>query len=361
MARAFAHGVDVFEAAGEPSLRIARHAQRSRAPRFDAHEQARFARITRELPIEALDRRTQGRRHRVGQQGVDAYGAESQLVAAPGQRRAFATGKEIPYPLSGYGVVAAPGFEECGLDALLEDDAGEGAVAEFARSKGDDDTRVGKGGRMLRIAHAVGTEQSGLGDGGHDLTAGTHTEAVHGRRDGRGARVESIVGVAESSDIRVLAVACEVHQGLGMFDAQTDLEGFSLDDETLIDVSLDGECTASIDRDLVLRAMEEILVNACTYSAEGGSVKVEVSGAEKEISIRVTDSGVGIPQEEFSQVFDEGFVGSNQVKEGEGGQGVGLALVRKVVEAHGGSVWVESEKGRGTRISLTIPRASATP
>ncbi|MHC4606698.1 MAG: ATP-binding protein [Planctomycetota bacterium] len=55
-------------------------------------------------------------------------------------------------------------------------------------------------------------------------------------------------------------------------------------------------------------------------------------------------------------MFEAGFVGSNQVPEGEGGAGVGLALARRVVESHGGSIWVESERGRGSRISLSVPR-----
>ena len=104
--------------------------------------------------------------------------------------------------------------------------------------------------------------------------------------------------------------------------------------------------------------MEEILLNACTYSKEGDAVRVEVQGGDEQVLLRVTDPGVGIPLEELSKVFDAGFVGSNQVPDAEGGSGMGLALAQRVVNTHGGTIWIESQTGRGTQISLTLPRAS---
>ena len=116
-------------------------------------------------------------------------------------------------------------------------------------------------------------------------------------------------------------------------------------------VEVEGECRASIDAPLLRRSLEEILKNATAHSPDESKVEIRVEGGEKEISVRITDAGGGIPREELARIFDVGFTGS-----GQKGAGVGLALARRIIESHGGSVWAESEPGRGTRISLNLPR-----
>lgn len=86
---------------------------------------------------------------------------------------------------------------------------------------------------MLRITHPVRTEQSWLCHCGHDLPARTHAEAVHGRHLPIGVGDQRIIGVAQTPEVRVFAKACEVHEGLGVFDAQTDLEGLGFDGKAL--------------------------------------------------------------------------------------------------------------------------------
>lgn len=69
------------------------------------------------------------------------------------------------------------------------------------------------------------------------------------------------------------------------------------------------------------------------------------------------DSGIGVPESDVGRLFDVGYVGSNQLPETGGGKGIGLSLAKRVAEAHGGSIQVESRVGRGTTITLKIPRA----
>jgi len=73
--------------------------------------------------------------------------------------------------------------------------------------------------------------------------------------------------------------------------------------------------------------------------------------------LRVTDNGCGIPPEHIGQVFNSDFT----TKRARGGMGLGLFIVRKIVEAHGGNVTVASEVGRGTTLTLTLPLAPAAP
>ncbi len=70
-----------------------------------------------------------------------------------------------------------------------------------------------------------------------------------------------------------------------------------------------------------------------------------------EVTVRVADTGVGIPSDLVAEVFDP----YEQAHRGRGGSGVGLTVVRSLVEAHGGRVWVESEEGRGSCFTFTLP------
>jgi two-component system sensor histidine kinase VicK len=118
-----------------------------------------------------------------------------------------------------------------------------------------------------------------------------------------------------------------------------------------------GETRARVDRGLLRRALDEIIFNACSYTPEGGNVRIAVEGDGRAVTVQATDTGIGIPEEEFDRVFEAGFVGSNQTPETGSGRGVGLTFAKKIIEAHGGSIWVESRVGQGTRVSLNLPRA----
>jgi len=103
--------------------------------------------------------------------------------------------------------------------------------------------------------------------------------------------------------------------------------------------------------------LTHLMSNAITYTHPGGSVKLKIVNGRRAIQIEVSDTGIGIPREELSQVFQEFFRASNNVE--AKGSGLGLAIVKKVVEAHGGRIWAESpclETGKGCRFSFTIPK-----
>ena len=94
-----------------------------------------------------------------------------------------------------------------------------------------------------------------------------------------------------------------------------------------------------------------LLANAVRFTPPGGRVSVGVKPGPDEISVHVEDTGVGIPADLVSKIFDP----YEQAHHGRGGSGVGLTVVRALVEAHGGRVWVESEEGRGSRFTFTLP------
>ncbi|MBU2009621.1 MAG: GAF domain-containing sensor histidine kinase [Chloroflexi bacterium] len=104
------------------------------------------------------------------------------------------------------------------------------------------------------------------------------------------------------------------------------------------------------------QVLTNLLVNAVTYTPSGGMVTLRVKEKPDEVLIEVLDTGIGIPPQDMSHLFDEFFRGSNVEVPGTG---LGLAIVKRIVEAHGGRVWAESpcpETGQGSRFSFTLPR-----
>jgi len=123
---------------------------------------------------------------------------------------------------------------------------------------------------------------------------------------------------------------------------------------------------------LALRhALQNLLANAAKYGRAAGKQTVEISARTipgaigaigskaAQIEIRVTDRGAGIPPEEQKHVFDAFFRGKKAVQDQIHGTGLGLHLVKKIVEAHGGNVSLESEPGAGSTFIVRIPAAPA--
>jgi signal transduction histidine kinase/DNA-binding response OmpR family regulator len=97
-----------------------------------------------------------------------------------------------------------------------------------------------------------------------------------------------------------------------------------------------------------------LLSNAIKYTPEGGSISVVATRSHEEVRIAVTDSGVGIAPDDHARVFEE-FRQVGDPAQHQSGTGLGLALTRRLVEAHGGRIEVESELGRGSTFTVALP------
>ena len=129
-----------------------------------------------------------------------------------------------------------------------------------------------------------------------------------------------------------------------------------------IDVVIDPEAGAiDADRGRLRQIVYNLLSNAIKFTPDGGRIGVESRWDGDEAVIVVTDTGVGIAAEDFERIFEE-FSQVGDLKAREAGTGLGLALSRRLAEAHGGTISVSSEPGRGSRFELRLPDArSATP
>jgi signal transduction histidine kinase len=113
--------------------------------------------------------------------------------------------------------------------------------------------------------------------------------------------------------------------------------------------------SARIDRDALSRALWNLLENAAKYSDPGKAIHVFVRKHQDSLLVDVEDKGAGIPASEREKIFHKFVRGADAKRAGIRGVGIGLALVQRIIEAHGGSVRVESEPGRGSTFTLVIP------
>ncbi len=107
--------------------------------------------------------------------------------------------------------------------------------------------------------------------------------------------------------------------------------------------------------------INNLVNNAIKYTPEGG-ITLRVSPVDCNVQIEVMDTGIGIPQQDLPKMFEDFYRASNNPAEVKG-TGLGLSISRRIVEAHGGKIWVESpcpQTGNGTRFTFTLPTRHET-
>jgi signal transduction histidine kinase len=109
---------------------------------------------------------------------------------------------------------------------------------------------------------------------------------------------------------------------------------------------------------LLERALDNLIANAIKFSPEGGRVELRAQTVGARVDVSVRDNGPGVPEAELGSLFRPLFRGSNASR--ADGHGLGLAIVQRVVKAHGGDIHAENVDGGGLRVALQLPLAPAT-
>ena len=118
---------------------------------------------------------------------------------------------------------------------------------------------------------------------------------------------------------------------------------------------------ASGDRERIVQVLGNLVRNALRFTPEGGLVSLRAIRQEESVVVMVADTGAGIPPEGLERIFERFFRGDDARDRASGGAGLGLAIVRELVEAMGGRVSAQSVIGEGSQFSFTLPVASTPP
>ena len=109
----------------------------------------------------------------------------------------------------------------------------------------------------------------------------------------------------------------------------------------------------------VKQVLINLLSNAVKFTGEGGSVTLRGRSSDGEVEISVIDTGIGIKKEDHEVIFEEFRQAGGDYTQKQEGTGLGLALARRLVELHGGRIWLESEPGQGSTFTFTLPKRTA--
>jgi signal transduction histidine kinase len=107
--------------------------------------------------------------------------------------------------------------------------------------------------------------------------------------------------------------------------------------------------------DLLRQAVGNLLSNACKYTPPGGTVQLRLFTKPQRAVIQVLDNGVGIPQADLPHIFERFYQVDKQQSRQTGGFGLGLAIAKQLVEAHGGQISVTSIVGEGSTFQIELP------
>jgi len=114
----------------------------------------------------------------------------------------------------------------------------------------------------------------------------------------------------------------------------------------------------AINRDQIEQVLVNIVSNAVKYTQYGGAIDISLQVWEQEVAVIVQDTGIGIPKEDLPRIFERFYRVDKARSRQLGGTGLGLSIAQQSVEAHHGRIWIESEVGKGTRVTFTLPIAT---
>ncbi len=130
----------------------------------------------------------------------------------------------------------------------------------------------------------------------------------------------------------------------------------AMDSSVAVETNIEGDLKIFADKNGMHKVLSNLLNNAVKFNNRGGKVVVSARG-EKDARIRlsVSDTGIGIPKEHLDKIFTKFYQVDGSTKRRYPGTGLGLAMVKGIVEKHGGRIWVESKVGEGSKFAIELP------
>lgn len=153
-----------------------------------------------------------------------------------------------------------------------------------------------------------------------------------------------------SLNIEHISVQSLVKDVIPIVEQQANHKGIEIEQYVDTEGYIDGDSAR------LKQVVINLVTNAINYTPSGGTIKLELKNQKNSFLISVTDSGIGIPKEDVPRIFERFYRVDKARSRNSGGTGLGLAIVKHIVEAHHGTIDVESEYQKGTAFHITLPK-----
>ena len=213
------------------------------------------------------------------------------------------------------------------------------------------------------LAHELRTPIGNMiGEAQVALTRERNADEYRSVIESTAAECERLSGIIDNLLFLARADSAEQQIQRSQFNGRAALEKITsfyqpLAEERRITITCEGEAEIFADPILFNRAVGNLIDNALRFTPDGGSIRISIRNAENATEISITDTGSGIAPEHLPRVFDRFY--RADPSRSSAGTGLGLALVRSIVDLHGGRAMIQSGLGGGTTVTLTFPNQTA--
>jgi signal transduction histidine kinase len=244
--------------------------------------------------------------------------------------------------------------EDVGVAVVIIEDITQQRVAETARN-----TFLAKAAHELRtpLTNIQLYVESALEDSEHNTPNTVKYLNVMNEESQRLSRtVSDILSVAEVEAGSFTLERDDVHLDKLLEQLKADYEPLSKEKKIKLKFELPPKFPMlHADRDKILLALHNLLSNALKYTLENGCITLKATVDKEQISIAVTDTGIGITPEDAEKIFDKFYRAHDERITDIAGSGLGLAIARQVIMLHGGDITVDSELNKGSTFTLVLP------
>jgi two-component system, OmpR family, heavy metal sensor histidine kinase CusS len=214
------------------------------------------------------------------------------------------------------------------------------------------------------LAHELRTPIGNmLGEAQVALTRERSSEEYRSVIESTAAECERLSGIIDNLLFLARAESAEQQIERSLFNARDALEKIASFYQTAaedrrVNIECSGEGQIFADPALFNRALSNLIDNALRFTTDGGNIHIAISTHDGRTEVSVRDTGAGIAPEHLPRVFDRFYRGD--ASRSSAGTGLGLALVKSIVDLHCGSAKIESKLGRGTTVTLTFPNKTSS-
>lgn len=161
-----------------------------------------------------------------------------------------------------------------------------------------------------------------------------------------------------NSELRQKLIPGSITNVIHVFEKEAKITGNVFKRTIITDVNLSQDIEVPLDEQLALRAFQNLFSNAIRYTNDGDTIKIISYIEDNKIYLKVADTGIGISENDLDHIFDLFYRATSSRR--EEGMGIGLSIVKNIIDTHGWNIFVESELKKGTTFTIEIPFSSET-